>query len=40
MEYRRLGNTGLTVSRLCVGTMVFGRWGNTGHQLAAPGTHG
>jgi aryl-alcohol dehydrogenase-like predicted oxidoreductase len=29
MEYRRLGNTGLRVSRLCLGTMVLGRWGNT-----------
>ena len=32
MEYRRLGSTGLRVSRLCVGTMVFGRWGNTDHD--------
>jgi aryl-alcohol dehydrogenase-like predicted oxidoreductase len=32
MEYKRLGNTGLKVSRLCVGTMVFGRWGNTDHD--------
>src|SRR5258708_33765296 len=31
MEYKRLGNSGLKVSRLCVGTMVFGRWGNTDH---------
>jgi aryl-alcohol dehydrogenase-like predicted oxidoreductase len=28
MEYRRLGNSGLRVSRLCLGTMMFGRWGN------------
>ncbi|MEO8606097.1 MAG: aldo/keto reductase [bacterium] len=28
MDYRRLGNTGLKVSRLCLGTMMFGRWGN------------
>src|SRR5262245_66114938 len=28
MEYARLGPTGLNVSRLCLGTMVFGRWGN------------
>ncbi len=28
MEYRRLGRTGLKVSRLCLGTMMFGRWGN------------
>lgn len=31
MEYRRLGNTGLRVSRVCLGTMVLGRWGNTDH---------
>ncbi len=31
MEYRQLGQSGLTVSRLCVGSMVFGRWGNTDH---------
>ena len=32
MDYVRLGHTGLKVSRLCVGTMVFGRWGNTDHD--------
>jgi aryl-alcohol dehydrogenase-like predicted oxidoreductase len=32
MEYKRLGQSGLKVSRLCVGTMVFGRWGNTDHD--------
>jgi 1-deoxyxylulose-5-phosphate synthase len=26
MQNKRLGNTGLTVSRLCLGTMSFGRW--------------
>ncbi len=26
MQYRRLGNTGLEVSNLCLGTMAFGRW--------------
>lgn len=31
MDYPRLGNTGLKVSRLCLGTMVFGRWGNPDH---------
>jgi aryl-alcohol dehydrogenase-like predicted oxidoreductase len=31
MEYRRLGTSGLKVSRLCLGTMMFGRWGNTDH---------
>ena len=28
MDYRRLGHTGLKVSRVCLGTMMFGRWGN------------
>jgi aryl-alcohol dehydrogenase-like predicted oxidoreductase len=28
MDYARLGATGLRVSRLCLGTMVLGRWGN------------
>jgi len=26
MQYRRLGNTGIEVSNLCLGTMAFGRW--------------
>ncbi|MDQ4097170.1 MAG: aldo/keto reductase [Actinomycetota bacterium] len=28
MELRPLGRTGITVSRLCLGTMMFGPWGN------------
>lgn len=28
METRRLGNTGLNVSSICLGTMAFGRWIN------------
>ena len=28
MNYRRLGRTGVEVSTLCLGTMMFGRWGN------------
>lgn len=28
MEYTRLGHSGLKVSRVCLGTMMFGRWGN------------
>ena len=32
MDYRRLGHTGLRVSRLCVGAMVLGRWGNPDHE--------
>lgn len=26
MQYKRLGNTGLEVSTICLGTMAFGRW--------------
>jgi aryl-alcohol dehydrogenase (NADP+) len=32
MEYRTLGRTGITVSRLGLGTMVLGAWGNTDHE--------
>jgi len=28
MEYRPLGRTGVQVSKLCLGTMMFGAWGN------------
>src|SRR5262249_7706684 len=28
VEYRTLGRTGMTVSSYCLGTMMFGRWGN------------
>src|SRR5262249_31431070 len=28
MDYARLGHSGLKVSRLCLGTMTLGRWGN------------
>src|SRR5215471_5214953 len=28
MDYTRLGHSGLKVSRICIGTMMFGRWGN------------
>jgi aryl-alcohol dehydrogenase-like predicted oxidoreductase len=28
MEYRMLGRTGVEVSPLCLGTMMFGEWGN------------
>src|SRR3954462_589106 len=31
MEYRSLGRTGVQVSKLCLGTMMFGAWGNTDH---------
>ena len=32
MEYRRLGRTGVTVSNLCLGAMMFGEWGNQDHD--------
>lgn len=35
MDYSRLGRTGLEVSRLCLGTMMFGRWGNPDHADCA-----
>ncbi len=32
MEHRSLGTTGVMVSPLCLGTMMFGAWGNTDHD--------
>ncbi|MGH3624796.1 MAG: aldo/keto reductase, partial [Sciscionella sp.] len=32
MEYRVLGRTGVRVSPLCLGAMMFGAWGNTDHD--------
>ena len=32
MKYTELGNTGIEVSRICVGGMSFGRVQETGHQ--------
>src|SRR3954463_6821731 len=32
MEYRPLGRTGVQVSPLCLGTMMFGAWGNQDHD--------
>ena len=34
MEYRRLGRTGLRVSNLCLGAMMFGEWGNRDHDVS------
>src|SRR5918911_794475 len=34
MDYRPLGRTGVQVSSLCVGTMMFGAWGNRDHDDA------
>jgi aryl-alcohol dehydrogenase-like predicted oxidoreductase len=32
MEYRTLGRTGVKVSPLCLGAMMFGAWGNQDHE--------
>ena len=32
MEHRKLGATGISVSPLCLGAMMFGAWGNTDHE--------
>jgi aryl-alcohol dehydrogenase-like predicted oxidoreductase len=34
MEYRLLGRTGVKVSPLCLGAMMFGPWGNNDHANA------
>ena len=34
MDYRSLGRTGMYVSPLCLGTMMFGAWGNPDHDDA------
>jgi aryl-alcohol dehydrogenase-like predicted oxidoreductase len=32
MEYRQLGRTGVRVSNLCLGAMMFGDWGTKDHD--------
>jgi aryl-alcohol dehydrogenase-like predicted oxidoreductase len=32
VEHRKLGRTGVKVSPLCLGAMMFGAWGNTDHE--------
>jgi aryl-alcohol dehydrogenase-like predicted oxidoreductase len=32
MDTRRLGRTGVEVSPLCLGAMMFGAWGNRDHD--------
>src|SRR5437870_6381307 len=32
MQQRRLGRTGVNVSELCLGAMMFGAWGNPDHD--------
>ena len=34
MEYRPLGRTGMSVSQMCLGAMMFGAFGNTDHDDA------
>ncbi|MEV4570294.1 aldo/keto reductase [Nonomuraea sp. NPDC049419] len=34
MRYRTLGSTGVQVSTLCLGAMMFGRWGNPDHDAS------
>jgi aryl-alcohol dehydrogenase-like predicted oxidoreductase len=39
MEYRELGRTGVHVTPLCLGTMMFGAWGNTDHDESIRAIH-
>ncbi|MGW4201902.1 aldo/keto reductase [Streptomyces sp. NPDC004726] len=39
MDYVNLGRTGLSVSRLCLGTMMFGAWGNPDHDACVRMVH-
>src|SRR3954470_8663536 len=32
MQHRPLGRTGVSVSQFCLGTMMFGSWGNPDHD--------
>src|SRR4051812_13836684 len=32
MEHRQLGRTGVSVSKFCLGAMMFGSWGNPDHD--------
>jgi aryl-alcohol dehydrogenase-like predicted oxidoreductase len=39
MEYRELGRTGVHVSPLCLGAMMFGAWGNPDHDASIQVIH-
>src|SRR5262245_26996431 len=39
MEYRSLGRTGIHVSPLCLGAMMFGAWGEPDHQASIKTIH-
>ena len=32
MDHRLLGRTGVSVSKMCLGAMMFGAWGNHDHE--------
>ncbi len=32
MDYRPLGRTGISVSQMCLGAMMFGAFGNRDHE--------
>nr|WP_167458951.1 MULTISPECIES: hypothetical protein [Streptomyces] len=36
MDYRPLGRTDVSVSRLCLGAMMFGAFGNPDHDDSPP----
>jgi aryl-alcohol dehydrogenase-like predicted oxidoreductase len=39
MKYRTLGRTGVKVSPLCLGAMMFGAWGNPDHDESVAVIH-
>jgi aryl-alcohol dehydrogenase-like predicted oxidoreductase len=39
VQYRNLGKTGMKVSNLCLGTMMFGAWGNPDHDESVRTIH-
>src|SRR6478609_6050529 len=39
MRYRAFGRTGVQVSRLCLGAMMFGQWGNPDHDESVAVIH-
>ena len=39
MEYRPLGRTGVSVSQMCLGAMMFGAFGNPDHDDAVKIIH-
>ncbi len=39
MDYRPLGRTGVSVSQLCLGAMMFGAFGNPDHDEAVQIIH-